>query len=262
VDEFDQTTASRAVLIEVTNVLGAFREHLVVVGGWVPELLFPNHGHIGSLDVDLAVSPAALADNAYEAILKRMLDAGYSHDTRPTRFSKAIAGAADPVRVDLICGQYAQGERAAFIQINELQISGLKGVDLAFEGCDEIEITGRMPDGIQNAVRARIVRPELFILIKAFALDERTDIKDAYDISFVLHHYEPNLVVLAKRLRPHVGGGLGREAYEILKAKFAAIDSVGPVWAASAVPGTEEDFEQFQRAAFEDAQELFRHLKS
>ncbi len=57
---FNSTTASHAVLIEVANVLGAFRGQLVVVGGWVPELLFPNRRHIGSVDVDLAVAPDRL----------------------------------------------------------------------------------------------------------------------------------------------------------------------------------------------------------
>ena len=37
--------------------IGAFREEIVIVGGWVPELFYPNSGHPGSLDVDLAVSP-------------------------------------------------------------------------------------------------------------------------------------------------------------------------------------------------------------
>ena len=59
-------------------------------------------------------------------------------------------------------------------------------------------------------------------------------------------------------MRPRVITGLGREAYEILRAKFAAVDSVGPVWAARAVPGTGHDIEQLQRAAYEDAQELFQ----
>ena len=58
---FDPTSASRAVLIEVLNVLGAFRDDIVLVGGWVPELLYPDRGHIGSLDVDLAVSRTASA---------------------------------------------------------------------------------------------------------------------------------------------------------------------------------------------------------
>jgi hypothetical protein len=255
---FDQTTASRAVLIEVANVLGAFRDHLVVVGGWVPELLYPNRGHMASLDVDFAVAPTALVDNAYQTMCKRMLDAGYSQYTAPTRFSKPIAGAPEPVKVDFIAGQYAQGEKAASVQVNELQINSVRGIDLAFEGWDEIAISGRMPDGSLNVVRARIVRPEVFILIKAFALDERAKEKDAYDIAFVLHHFEPNLAVLADQIRLHVLKGLGREAYEILKAKFASVDAAGPVWAANAVPGTGDDFEQLQRAAFEDAQELFR----
>ncbi len=73
---FDPTSASRAVLIEVMNVLGAFRDDIVLVGGWVPELLYPNRGHIGSLDVDLAISRSALGDNVYQTILKRMIEAG------------------------------------------------------------------------------------------------------------------------------------------------------------------------------------------
>ncbi len=259
--QFDQTSASRAVLIEVANVLGAFRNDLVIVGGWVPELLFPNRGHMLSLDVDLAVSPTALADNAYETILKRMTDAGYTHQTDPTRFVKSVAGAPWPVKVDLISGQEAS-HKARSIQVNELRISCLKGIDLAFQAWDEKEISGQMPDGTQNVVRFRIVRPEAYILIKAFALDERLNPKDAYDIAFVLHHYEPDLAALTLRLRPLVAGSLGREAYEILKVKFASIDSVGPVWAADAIPGTGHDIEQTRRAAFEDAQELFRRVDS
>lgn len=253
----NQIDASRAVLIEVANVLGAFRNHLVLIGGWVPEMLFPNRGHIGSLDVDFAVASTALADNAYETILKRMLDAGYRHHIGPTRFVKDVPGAPEPVKVDLISGQYQTDQKSASIQVNELQLSSLKGIDLAFDASDEFEISGQMPDGMQNAVRVRIVRPEAFILIKAFALDERVNEKDAYDIAFVLQN-EPNLATLAERLRPHIAKGLGREAYQILKGKFASLDSVGPSWAADATPGTGEDYEQLQRAAFENAQELFR----
>jgi hypothetical protein len=258
--QFDQTKASRAALIEVVNVLGAFRDHLVLIGGWVPELLFPERDHIGSLDVDLAVAPTACGDSVYTSILKRMLDAGYHHHTGPTRFTKEIAGAVKPVKVDFISGQYAQGKKSGSLQINELLLSSLRGIDLAFEACNEIEISGEMPDGTKNVVRARIVCPEVFILIKAFALGDRDKAKDAYDIAFILHHYEPDLATLAERLEPHVAGGLGREAYEIYKGKFASINSIGPVRAAEAVPGTGEDFEQLRRAAFEDAQALFEAM--
>lgn len=182
-----------------------------------------------------------------------------SHHMSPTRFSKEIDGAPEPVKVDLISGQYTQGGKSTSIAVNEPQIRAVRGIDLAFEACDEIPIAGVMPAGSQNEVRARIVRSEAFVLINAFALDERTREKDAYDTAFVLRHCEPDLATLAERIRRHPAYGLGREAYGILKNKFAALSSVGPKRAAEAVPGTGEDFEQLQRSADEDAQELF-HL--
>lgn len=255
---FDQTSASRAVLIEVENVLGSFRNDLVIVGGWVPELLLPGRGHMGSLDVDLAVSPKARTGDAYKSILKRMTEAGYRHKDGPTHFLKNVAGAQEPVKVDFISGQYVGGTKSDSVQIDSLQINSLRGIDLAFEASQEIEIAGSMPDGAQNNVRARIVRAEAYILIKAFALDERTKDKDAYDIAFVLHHYQPSLQNLADRVRPLLKNGLARAGFEILQAKFASIDSVGPVSAERSILGTGHDEEQERRAAFEDAQELFR----
>ena len=49
--------AARSVLIEVVNILGAFKKDIVIVGGWVPDLTYPNKKHVGSLDVDLAIGP-------------------------------------------------------------------------------------------------------------------------------------------------------------------------------------------------------------
>ena len=257
-NSFDPTSASRAVLVEVMNVLGAFRDEIVVVGGWVPDLLYPGRRHIGSLDVDLAVSPGALRSGAYQTILRRMLDAGYSHQTSPTHFLKSVQGVERPVKVDLISGQYQGGQKSQTIQVNELQLSTLRGLDLAFETCDEITISGVMPDGTQNTVRARIVQPAAFILIKAFALDERQREKDAYDIHFVLRNYEPDVEGLAGRVRPLLSNGLAREGYEILKVKFATLESVGPSRAAKVAADEQgEDFAQSQRSAYEYAQALF-----
>lgn len=100
----------------------------------------------------------------------------------------------------------------------------------------------------------------LVILIEAFALAERMKEKDAYDIAFVLHHYQPTLAVFADNLAPLVADGLGLEAYEILKQKFATLESIGPSWAARVAEDNGEDREQAQQAAFQDAQDLFEHL--
>ena len=255
--QFDAQSASKAVLIESMQVLGAFRDKIVIVGGSVPDLLYPNRNHAGTLDVDLAVSPEALGGGAYKSILKRLTDAGYTHQIGPTRFLKRVEGVEDPVKLDLICGEYQAEGKVPAIQIDELQINTLRGLDLAFDVCREIEISGRMPDGALNKVRAKIVEPEAFILIKAFALDERKKPKDAYDIVFVLRNYQPNVEALAERVQSLLKNGLAEEGYGILKSKFETIESIGPTWAAEVYAETGEDMLQAQRAAYEYAHAMF-----
>lgn len=254
--------AARSVLIEVVNILGAFKKDIVIVGGWVPDLMYPNKKHVGSLDVDLAVGPGAIGDDAYSSILARLKENDYSHSTHPTRFLRNVPGVADPIKVDLITGEYVNAQKAKTIQIDELSLNCLRGIDLAFDACDEIAIEGTMPDGSRNCVRAQIVRPEAFILIKAFAMADRKKEKDAYDIAFILSHYDPSLTDLASRMAVMVKSGLGAEAFQILVAKFATLQSIGPVWAAQVAEGNGLDREQAQQAAFQDMRELIGKIRN
>jgi hypothetical protein len=50
--------AAYSVLIEIVRVLGEYRDNLVLIGGWVPQILFQNKSelHIGSIDIDLALN--------------------------------------------------------------------------------------------------------------------------------------------------------------------------------------------------------------
>jgi hypothetical protein len=255
-----ETEAARAVLMEVLNALGAMRDELVIVGGWVPDLLYPASNHMGSLDVDLAVSPKAIGENAYSSIRERLTQIGYTMQESPTRFFKHLPGLANPVKIDLITGLYVSLQWQDSIQVDDIRINALRGIDLAFEASETITIDGTMPDGSVNQVTARLVAPEAYILIKAIALDERTKDKDAYDIAFVLSRYQPSLADLAKKVHGISRAGIGKEALELLRAKFRTFDSVGPVWAGRAAATGGEDEVQFQRAAFEDASELFRCL--
>ena len=47
--------AARSVLVELVHLLGEYWENIVLVGGWVPELLLSTNKspHIESIDVDL-----------------------------------------------------------------------------------------------------------------------------------------------------------------------------------------------------------------
>ena len=65
-----QVEAARRVLVDLGQVLAAFEDCLVVVGGWVPDLPLAqaDEPHVGSIDVDLALdanklAPATVAQN-------------------------------------------------------------------------------------------------------------------------------------------------------------------------------------------------------
>lgn len=253
-----ETEAARAVLIEVLSALGGMRDELVIVGGWVPDLLYPASNHIGSLDVDLAVSPKAIGGNAYSSMRERLSQLGYTMLESPTRFFKHLPGLSNPIKIDLITGLYVTKQKQDSILVNEIRINALRGIDLAFEAFETITIDGRMPDGSINQVNARLVAPEAYILIKAIAMDERAKPKDAYDIAFVLTHYQPALADLAQKVHRMSRSGVGKEALELLRVKFRTFDSIGPVGAGRVAATAGADPVQFQRAAFEDMAELFR----
>jgi hypothetical protein len=65
--ESRQVAAARRVLVDLGQVLASFRDCLVVVGGWVPDLLISevDEVHVGSIDVDLALDAEKLSDGRY-----------------------------------------------------------------------------------------------------------------------------------------------------------------------------------------------------
>jgi len=246
----NQVQASKSVLIEVMNILGRYRDHLILVGGWVPELLLPNRGHIGSLDVDLAVDVRGISQWQYDTILRRLLDAGYKQEV--SCFRRQVEGAREPVKLDLITGEYVDDVGGVPSRFQEISLGKLRGTDLAFDVFDEISVTGGMPDGGTNTVRLRIVRIEAFIILKAFAMADRVKPKDAYDIYFCLKNYTGGPPELAKLYRCLFDNGLVQEGLQVLREKFRADDAAGPRWAAQVV--AEEslgDAELAQREAFE-----------
>jgi hypothetical protein len=52
------------------QILGEYRDNIVLVGGWIPELLLPHSqdSHVGSIDVDLALNHRQLTESGYRSI--------------------------------------------------------------------------------------------------------------------------------------------------------------------------------------------------
>ena len=81
----DAVAAARAVMLELVRLLGEYRDEIVIVGGWVPELLLPlaQPRHIGSTDVDLALDHRRITEAAYQTIREHLLRHGYLAGTQP-----------------------------------------------------------------------------------------------------------------------------------------------------------------------------------
>jgi hypothetical protein len=71
-----QIEAARRVLVDLGQVLGGFRDCIVVVGGWVPDLLIPDatDPHVGNIDVDLALDVKRLIAGRYAELLKLLIE--------------------------------------------------------------------------------------------------------------------------------------------------------------------------------------------
>ena len=104
--------AARSVLVELVQLLGEFREQLVVVGGWVPVLLLADapEAHVGTLDIDLALDFQRFPEASYTTLLRALTSRGYRQDaTQPFRFFREVPVADRApivVEVDLLAGEY------------------------------------------------------------------------------------------------------------------------------------------------------------
>jgi hypothetical protein len=256
----DSVAACRSVLVEAFTVLGRHRRHLVLVGGWVPSLLMPSAGHIGSIDVDLAIDSRQIPAHLYETIGNDLRRAGYRTTDLPNRFEREvqIGGRTFTVRLDLITREYGHPPDGGTHEIIQgMPVWRSRGVDIALDHSSEMVVSGTLPEGGDNEVRISVAVITAFLVMKGFALDDRKKEKDAYDIYFCLAKYPGGIDGLAKEFQPLMDNGLVQESLSKICGKFRTIDSIGPVWAAQVVRAAGGDYDVTQRDAFERAKALF-----
>jgi hypothetical protein len=226
-----QIEAARRVLLDVGQILSSFRDSMVVVGGWVPDLLLAGTAeiHVGSIDVDIALDARKLERGLYANLLALLLE------TR--RFERGDKEFRFVSKVDLDDGMDAVAVEVDFLAASDLKIKGknkLPGFrvlqadacEFAFRAPVGITLSGTTPSGAQNSVRLRVVSLPDFLVMKAHALSGRNKPKDAYDICFCLDNSEISELAKPWRnsRRKHI-----KKALEILREKFATKDSYGPM---------------------------------
>jgi len=266
----DEVVAARSVLLELVHLLGEYREGVVVVGGWVPDLLFGESipPHVGSIDVDLALDHRTIQEAGYRTISELLIAHDYQMDDhQPFIFYRDVVVGDRKIRVevDFLAGEYGGNSPRHRTQvIQDIRARKARGCDLAFEGPVTINLQGRLPDGALDSVAIKVVAIAPFIVMKAEALTLRLKEKDSYDIYYCLTNYPGGIDGLAEAFQPYLGGGLLDEGLKMLADAFASPDHIGPKYLADFLEVTDhEDRALIQREAFERVAtllELIRHV--
>jgi hypothetical protein len=263
-----QVDAARRVLVDVGQVLQSFEHAIVVVGGWVPDLLLPSATtqHIGSIDVDLALDAGKLGDGRYAALLTLLLDtARYEKGDKDFQLVTLVDlhdGEA-PVRVEI---EFLAPADVKLAKHHPKLVEGFRVLQFpacaaAFANPQETELSGLMISGVPNTVHLRVAALPDFIIMKAHAVRGRDKPKDVYDLCFCLDEYPDAMTVIAADWRSRRADPLVVAAIAILTEKFQTVDHYGPQQLAIFYNSMDADERRMQaRRAFELVQKLLSLL--
>jgi hypothetical protein len=261
-----QVEAAYSVLLELTRLLGEYRDEIVLVGGWVPALIIPQgeDKHIGSIDVDLALDHGALEDPGYQTIRELLSRRGYVEGKQPFIFHREVkvGDRTIEVEVDFLAGEYGgSGKRHRTQKIQDVRARKARGCELALAMTAEVPVEGTLPDGGRDSAKVRVASIVPFIVMKAMALYDRMKEKDAWDIYFCIKNYPGGVEALVEEFRPHVNHGLVKEGLEKIGEKFSSPEHTGPKFVADFEEITDpEELERVQRDTFERVNYLLEEL--
>ncbi len=283
------TAASRSGLAEVMTVLGAYRDALVLIGGWAPYLILDHEGqqepgldnvlgeqesqerfdHVGSIDIDFVVDPGQVDADQYATIVELLENRGYTPCAESKyQFEKTIRSPQDGqeyvIPVDFLTPRPLPGKGRSHRhrQIQQgLRARTLDGAEVALTHWFWYELDAQLPDGAQTRVRLKVVDVVGALALKGLAIGDRYVEKDAYDIYTLCAHYPGGPQAVAAALKPYLGEGPVAQGPSAIAAKFRALDAEGPTWVAKFLGGGDPETEaRFRQDAFMSVSEVCRLL--
>lgn len=251
----EETALVLSTVLTIFSKLGSLADDLVVVGGIAPRLLVDlrreaqgddEAGHCGSSDLDLGLSLAILDMERYKEIAAGLRDLNFepsineSGNPRLQKWREPDTG----IEVDFLIPP-TELTKPGGIQPLESDFGALstRGLDLAFEDFEAVELSGTTLLGQSITRTVRVVGPGAFVVLKSFAFADRTEPKDAYDIDYVLAGWKDGLADIAARLITlrAVDRTTVDEALETLANDFQSLDHVGPRQRASFSVGNPDE---------------------
>lgn len=259
-----QVEAARRVLLDIGQVLASFKDCMVVVGGWVPDLLMQatEEPHVGSIDVDLALDVRKLTDGRYADLLEMLVATRrYSQGDKSFQFITEVdlKDGEPPIQVEIefLASKAIKLKKSKSNRFAGFRVLQFEECETAFYAPKEIPLSGYTPSGAQNTVRLKVASLSDFILMKCFALTGRDKPKDAYDICFCLDCFPGGIKRLVAAWKKRKKEKIVLRAIEILREKFASPNAYGPMQvAAFHNPDSQDERDMLSRRAFELVQKL------
>ena len=262
--EADAVNAAKSAMLELFHALGEYREQIMLIGGWVPDLLFPNASprHVGSMDIDLALDHRKFDEEGYRTVAQSLKQRGYVQDSKqPFIYRKKITDKIT-VQLDLLAGEYGGTAKKRRTQkVQDVQPRKVRGCDFAFESYVEVTLQGTLPNGAVDSTKIRIASAVAIIVMKGITMADRIKSKDAYDVYFCVKNFHGGIEALAGEFQPHLKHGLVKDGLTNLSDKFQTEKNYGPVSVAdfeNLPHGDERD--EMIRDAFEQIRALLTIL--
>lgn len=260
-----QKEAAHRILIELTNLFDQYRDDIRIVGGWIPDLMFPNQNHIGSVDVDVLVNHLKLKDAGYLTMERILRNNGYrEHPEKYFSYIKEVVvnNIKYTVDVDILAGIYG----GTSIKRRSQHVQGLKalkatGGNFAFEfPAQEIVVEAQRPDGAYDIAHVNVVAVVPYLVMKTAALG-RGKAKDAYDIYFIVKHYAGGFKKLAKEFKEVKNDKIILTMVQKLSEKFKSENHAGPCDVVEFNNLTDqEEIELLRRDAYEQIQAFLKMI--
>ncbi len=265
-----QVEAARRVLVDLGQVLASFADCMVLIGGWVPDLLLVDatEPHVGSIDVDIALDAARLGNGRYAELLKLLLDTRRYYRGEKDFQLIADVDLADgelPVQVDVefLAPSQVKLKKNRPKLLDGFRVLQTAACGIAFHDPLELTLSGKTVRGARNTVRLRVASLADFLTMKAHAIAGRDKPKDSYDLCYCLEHVPGGIEVLAEAWRNHRHLKEVGQAIAILQEKFSATDAFGPSQVVEFHNSPDVDTRAMQaRRAYELVQKFLGLLRS
>ncbi len=249
----EQTELVRATCLYVATKLGDMMDDLVVIGGLVPSLLIDQNAlpketepHVGTMDLDIGLTLALLAEGRYRTLTERLRQAGFTPDTNddgnPTR-QRWILAQTRQVTVDFLIQPSRSDDKGGRLRDIEPDFAAViaPGLHLAFQDRERVSLSGRTIMGEQAIREIWVCGPGAYTVLKSLAFRMRGENKDAYDLFYVVRNFGSGVMDVAQRLTPLFGDPSAQQAFAFLKEDFLSHDGIGPRRVAQFIQGSPDD---------------------